>query len=168
MSKNSSPVRGIFSAKGIALAGIIAALYVVLTLISSAFGLSSGVIQIRISEALCILPCFTPAAIPGLFIGCLLSNVITGAVIWDIVFGSIATLIGAIGTYLLRKNRWLAIVSPIAANAVIVPLVLVYAYHVATAYPIIILTVLAGEVISAGILGELLYTALYKNRRIFV
>lgn len=168
MFEKHSPVRGIFCAKGIALAGVIAALYVVLTLVSSAFGLSSGVIQIRISEALCILPCFTPAAIPGLFIGCLLSNIITGAVVWDVVFGSIATLIGALGTYLLRKNRWLAIISPIAANAVIVPLVLVYAYHVETAYILIVLTVLAGEVISAGVLGELLYTALGKHKRIFI
>ena len=59
-------------------AAMIAALYVVLTYIANLFGLASGVIQIRLSEMLCILPVFTPAAIPGLFIGCLLSNILTG------------------------------------------------------------------------------------------
>ena len=82
-------------------AAMIAALYVVLTLAINAFGLASGAIQIRVSEALTILPYFTPAAIPGLFIGCLLSNTITGCALFDIIFGSIATLLGAVGTYLL-------------------------------------------------------------------
>ena len=79
-------------------AAAIAALYFVLTWLASMLGLSSGAIQVRFSEALTILPFFTPAAIPGLFIGCLLSNFLTGAVVWDVVFGSIATLIGAVGT----------------------------------------------------------------------
>lgn len=87
-------------------AAMIAALYVVLTYIANLFGLASGVIQIRLSEMLCILPVFTPAAIPGLFIGCLLSNILTGCVIWDILFGSLATLAGAIGTYLLRNHKF--------------------------------------------------------------
>jgi hypothetical protein len=85
-------------------AAMIAALYVVLTKLISAFNLASGAIQIRISEMLCILPVFTPAAIPGLFAGCLIANTLTGSIIWDIIFGSIATLLGAIGTYLLRKK----------------------------------------------------------------
>ena len=72
-------------------AAMIAALYVVLTYITNLLGLASGTIQVRFSEALCILPVFTPAAIPGLFIGCLISNLITGGIIWDIIFGSIAT-----------------------------------------------------------------------------
>ena len=76
-------------------AAMIAALYVVLTYITNLLGLASGTIQVRFSEALCILPVFTPAAIPGLFIGCLISNLITGGIIWDIIFGSIATLLGA-------------------------------------------------------------------------
>lgn len=83
---------------------MIAALYVVLTYITNLLGLASGTIQVRFSEALCILPVFTPAAIPGLFIGCLISNLITGGIIWDIIFGSIATLLGALGTYFLRKR----------------------------------------------------------------
>lgn len=86
-------------------AAMIAALYVVLTYITNLLGLASGTIQVRFSEALCILPVFTPAAIPGLFIGCLISNLITGGIIWDIIFGSIATLLGALGTYFLRKKE---------------------------------------------------------------
>ena len=107
---------------------MIAAIYVVLTVFAGAFNLASGAVQVRISEALTILPIFTPAAIPGLFIGCLIANILGGAVIWDIVFGSIATLIGAVGTYLLRKNKWLAPLPPIIANTIIVPWVLKYAY----------------------------------------
>lgn len=105
-------------------AAMIAALYVVLTYIANLFGLASGVIQIRLSEMLCILPVFTPAAIPGLFIGCLLSNILTGCVIWDILFGSLATLAGAIGTYLLRNHKFVFTLPPVAANMIVVPLVL--------------------------------------------
>ena len=89
-------------------AALIAAIYVVLTYFISAFNLASGAIQVRISEALTSLPVFTPAAIPGLFIGCLLSNLLTGCMPLDVVFGSLATLIGACGTYALRKHKWLA------------------------------------------------------------
>ena len=95
---------------------IIAALYVLLTYLASLLGLASGVIQFRLSEALCIMACFTPAAIPGLYIGCLLSNILTGCVFWDILFGPIATLIGAVGTYLLRRNKYLAVIPPILAS----------------------------------------------------
>lgn len=84
---------------------VIAAIYVVLTYIVSLLGLTNGVIQVRLSEALTILPVFTPAAIPGLVVGCVISNILTGAVIWDVIFGSLATLIGAVGTYLLRKHH---------------------------------------------------------------
>ena len=146
-------------------AGAVAALYVVLTMISTAMGLSSGEIQVRFSEALCILPIFMPAAIPGLFIGCIISNTLSGAVIWDIIFGSLATLIGALGTRALAGYRYLAVLPPILANTIIVPFVLAYAYGVETAIPLMMLTVGAGEVISVGILGELLYTAI-KSRNL--
>lgn len=82
---------------------VVAALYVVLTYLAAAFGLASNVIQVRFSEALTILPIFTPAAIPGLFVGCIVANALTGAVIFDVIFGSIATLIGAIGAWLIGK-----------------------------------------------------------------
>ena len=84
--------------KTITQAAIIAALYVVLTFVANTLGLARGAIQIRLSEALTILPYFTPAAIPGLFVGCLISNILVGSVLWDVIFGSIATLLGAIGT----------------------------------------------------------------------
>ena len=105
----------------IANGAMVAAIYVVLTLLFAP--ISYGAMQVRISEALCILPMFTSSAIPGLFVGCLLANLLGGAVIWDVIFGSLATLIGAAGSYLLRKNRWLVPIPPIAANVVIIPLV---------------------------------------------
>ena len=146
-------------------AAIIASLYVVLTYFASMLGLSNGAIQIRFSEALTILPYFTPAAIPGLFIGCIISNLLAGAIVWDVVFGSLATLIGAVFTYLLRKKtRWLAPLPPIAANTIIVPLVLSYAYGVPDGLPYLALTVGIGEVISCGILGMLLLKCLEKHR----
>ena len=144
---------------------LIAALYTVLTLFINAFGLAGGAIQIRISEALTVLPYFTPAAIPGLFIGCILSNMLSGAVIWDIVFGSLATLIGAVFTYLLRKkSKWLAPLPPIAANTIIIPFVLTYAYSVPDGIPFLMLTVGIGEVISCGVLGIILLKALEPVR----
>ena len=153
------------SVKYIAIGGIIAAMYVVLTYVCSLMGLSSGVVQVRFSEALCILPCFMPAAIPGLFVGCLLSNLLTGCALWDVVFGSLATLIGACGTYLLRKNRFLAAVPPIMANTIIVPFVLRLVYEVPDAMWLLFLTVFIGEFISIGILGELLYSVIKKYGR---
>lgn len=151
-------------------AAVIAALYTVLTVFIAAFNLASGAIQIRISEALTILPYFTPAAIPGLFIGCLLSNIITGAAIWDVIFGSLATLIGAIGTYFLSRkvSEWLAPVPPILANTLIIPFVLTYAYGIPDGIPFLMLTVGAGEVLSCGVLGLILLLAIEPiKHRIF-
>ena len=149
----------------IAQAAIIAAMYVVLTMLSNAAGLASGVIQVRISEALCILPYFTPAAIPGLFVGCLVSNMLAGGVIWDVIFGSLATLIGAVFTYVLRRfTKWLAPVPPILSNMLIIPFVLRYAYGAPDALLFMMATVGAGELISAGVLGMLLLLALERNR----
>lgn len=142
-------------------AAMIAAIYVVLTFIANAFGLANYAIQVRFSEALTILPYFTPAAIPGLFIGCILSNILTGCALPDIIFGSIATLIGAILTRKLRKNKWLAPIPPIVANAVIVPFVLLYAYGIKPLW-FSFVTVTIGEIISCGILGMLLLFALKK------
>ena len=148
---------------------LIAALYVILTLLASVMGLSSGVIQFRFSEALCILPLFFPEAVPGLFIGCLISNLMSpNVVIWDIIFGSLATLIGAVGARMLlflpEKFKWVATIPTILSNALIIPLVLQYAYGVPDAFWYLMLTVGAGEVISAGLLGMLLLLALQKSR----
>lgn len=148
-------------------AATIAALYVVLTLLANTLGLANYSIQIRISEALTILPLFTPAAIPGIFVGCLLSNILTGCIMWDIIFGSLATLLGAIGTYLLRnkKRKWVATLPPILSNTIIVPFVLAYAYQFEGTIPYFMLTVGIGEIISCGILGTLLYASLFKYRK---
>lgn len=135
---------------------LIAALYVALSFVSYSFGLSgNAVVQMRLSEALTVLPAFMPAAIPGLTIGCLLTSVLTGSAIWDVVFGSLATLIGALGTLALRKNKWLAPIPPILANALILPPVLAKVYGGATV-PVFILTVGLGEIICCGVLGEIL------------
>lgn len=155
------------STKFIATSGIIAAVYLVLTLFSSFFGMSSGPIQFRLSETLCILPCFTPAAIPGLFVGCLLGNIIAGGAILDIIFGSLATLIGAFGTYLLRRNKWLAVIPPILANALIIPFVLSYGYGFTEGFWYFFATIGASEIISAGVFGVGLYGILKKNEVIF-
>lgn len=142
-------------------AAMIAAVYVVLTVVFAP--IAFGQVQIRIAEALTILPLFTPAAIPGLFIGCLIGNVVGGAVLPDIIFGSLATLIGAIFTYLLRnQSKYLAPLPPIIANIIVVPLVLRYAYGVLLPIPFMMLTVGIGEVVSCGVLGIIVYTALQR------
>ena len=148
----------------ITLAAMVAALYVVLTFASNAFGLASGVIQVRISEALTILPYFTPAAIPGLVIGCLMSNWLTGCVLPDIIFGTLATLLGALGSYALRKHKFLVPIPPILSNMIIVPWVLRFAYDVPDSIPFMMATVGAGELISCGILGIGLLFALNPFR----
>lgn len=145
-------------------AAMIAAIYVVLTVFISAFNLASGAIQVRISESLTILPVFTPAAIPGLFLGCLISNLVTGCMPLDVVFGSLATLIGACGTYALRKHKWLAPLPPIVANTIIVPFVLRYVYLAEGTIPFFMLTVGIGEVISCYLLGSILHHVLDRYK----
>lgn len=144
-------------------AAMIAAIYVVLTYVFAPF--SFGEIQVRIAEALTILPLFTPAAIPGLFIGCLIGNIVGGALLPDIIFGSIATLLGALFTYLLRnKKPVLGTLPPILANTVIVPFVLRFAYGVMLPIPFLMLTIGVGEIISCGVLGMVVYYALNRYR----
>lgn len=144
-------------------AAMIAAIYVVLTYLFAPF--SFGEVQIRIAEALTILPVFTPAAIPGLFIGCLVGNILGGAILPDIIFGSIATLIGAVFTYMLKnQSKVLAILPPIISNTVIVPYVLKLGYGVNLPIPFMMLTVGIGEIIGCGLLGLILYSALSKYK----
>lgn len=101
---------------------VIAALYAALTL--ALYPISFGAVQFRVSEALTLLPIVMPEAIPGLFVGCLVSNLIGSATPWDIIFGSLATLIAAILTYATRRNKILAAFWPVLCNTVIVGLVL--------------------------------------------
>ena len=143
-------------------AGMIAALYVVLTWIANLLGLASGAIQVRFSEALTILPVFTASAVPGLTVGCVLANLLTGCAAWDVVFGSLATLIGAVGTRLLKDKPLLAWIPPVLSNMAIIPIILIKVYAVPDAWWFLVLTIGAGEVLSCGVLGLLLYKAL-KN-----
>ena len=146
----------------------IAAIYVVLCMLSSLLGLSSGIIQLRLSEILCLLPIFTPAAVPGLALGCLISNILSGGVPLDIVFGTAATLLGALGTAFLRKcSPFIAMFPPILANAIIVPLVLRFGYLVTSPLWFTAATVAAGEIIMCYGGCFALYAPLKRNKRIF-
>lgn len=154
--------------KNLAFAGITAGLYIVLTLISNAFGLASGVVQVRLSEALTVLPFFTAAAIPGLSVGCFLANVLTGCNILDIMFGTLATALGAIGTHYLakatkKKGTFLCTLPPVCSNMIIIPLVLKYAYGFPNRFLTLMLFVGIGEVVSCCLLGLILLYALKKN-----
>ena len=173
MEKTNSMTKRKVPVLTIVLAGIIASLYSVLTVMAASLNLASGAIQVRFSEVLTILPFFGFAGVPGVTIGCFISNIIIGSNLLDILFGTFATLIGALGTYyigILFKNteknilKYLSPLPPIIANMVIVPFILAYAYHVTDSIPFLMLTVGAGEVISCGILGLLLLTALFPIR----
>ena len=142
---------------------MIAAMYLVVTNLTSFMSFHD--IQLRLMEALCILAVFTPVAIPALFIGCFFANLISGAPWADVVFGSLATLIGAYGTWKLRhKKPYIAIIPPIVANAVIVPFILRFAYGIDKPIPMMMLTVGLGEVCSCGVLGLILYRILYRHK----
>ncbi len=156
--------KGTVSVRYLTTAAIIAALYVVFTGLSALFGLASGVIQVRLSEALTVLPYFTSSAVPGVTIGCLLANLLTGAPLPDIIFGTLASFFGVLGASLLRKKKYLIAIPTILSNAIIIPLVLQYAYGVKDAFWYLMLTVGAGEIISAGLLGGLLLHVLQKRK----
>ncbi len=149
-------------------AAMIGALYVALTWFSSLLGLASGPVQLRLAEALCVLPFFMPESIVGLTVGCLLSNLLVSGGVWaDVLFGTLATLIGALGTYAMRnlrgKPRFLCTLPPILANSVIVPFVLKYAYGIDDAWLLLAGGVLAGEILSVGVLGSFLLLSLEKR-----
>jgi len=151
------------SAKYLTQAALIAALYVVLTWVTNMMGLANGQIQIRLSEVLGILPLFTSAAIPGLGVGCLLANIITGTALPDVILGSLATLVAAFITGRYCHDKYTGVIPPIAANTIVIPLLLRYAYGIVPLW-LSIITVFAGEFISAGVLGILLYNVLFKYR----
>ena len=140
----------------------IAAIYIILFMLFEPIG--SGVIQFRISELLCVMPYFTPAAIPGLFIGCLISNLLGGGVPMAVIGGSLATLIGAVGSYLLRKNRYLVSVPPIVSNMLIIPWVLKYGYGSDAMIWFSTITIGIGEFLAIGVLGQILLGVLEKYK----
>ena len=155
-----------FNVRFLAQSAVIAAIYVALTFLANVLGLSSGAVQVRFSEALCVLPIFMPAAIPGLFVGCILANALTGSIVIDIIFGSIATLVGAVLTRKFKDNLFLAISSPIMSNTIILPFVLKFAYSFEGSLVYFAVTIALGEIISCGILGFILAKAL-KKRNVF-
>ena len=162
---NEESKRNSTSVLKMAQGAIIAAMYVVLTFVFAP--VSFGYMQIRISEILTILPLFTPAAIPGLFLGCFIANLISGAIIWDVIFGSIATLIGALSGYLLRFNRWLVPIPAIISNSFIIPLVLKYGYGMTEVpYFIMVLYIALGEIIGCYILGEIFASVLIRYKKV--
>lgn len=158
--------KGTVSVRYLTSAAVIAALYVVLTFLSAAFGLASGIIQLRLSEILAVLPFFTPAAVPGVTIGCFLANLLTGSPVYDVIFGTLATFLGVLGAALLKRHPFLISLPTILSNALIIPLVLRFAYGVPDTIPYLILTIGLSELLSAGVLGTLLLQ-LIRKRKLF-
>jgi len=146
-------------------ASMIAALYVILTWMSEILGLAYLTPQIRLGEALCVLVWFTPAAVPGLFVGCIISNLTMGCVIWDVIFGSLATLIGAFfGSKMKRK--WLVPLPTVMSNSLVVPFIILYCYMDRVSielYTVTAIGVLIGEIASAYVIGLLLLYAMDKR-----
>ena len=153
--------------RNLATAGIIAALYAAMAYFSSVFGITYGPVQCRFSEALCVLPFLTPAAVPGLFLGCLVSNLLSPYGALDIIFGSAATLLAAVWTQHVR-HKWLAPLPPVICNTVIVgavitvqqvPMELFWGTFAYNAF-----TIGLGEALACYVLGGLLLTQLPKTR----
>ena len=132
-------------------AALIAALYAALTLLLAP--ISYGEIQIRISEALTLLPIVLPEAVPALAVGCLLANVLGGCTVFDVVFGTLATLLAALCTRALRRFFWPAACMPVLFNGVIVGAVVHYAYAPVIPLPLCMLFVAAGEAVSCLLVG---------------
>ena len=139
---------------------IIAALYAALTLLLSP--MSFGLVQIRISEALTLLPVLLPEAVPALAVGCLIANLLGGATILDVVFGSLATLLAAACTRLLRKKLLPAMLMPVLFNALIVGTVVHVAYSPSVPVLLCMLSVGAGEAVSCCLLGPVMLRALER------
>ena len=160
MQKNRKRIRRLCEA------ALIAAIYVILTYLCAAVGMSSGAIQLRLSESLCILAIFTPAAVPGVALGCFMANLLTGCALWDIVFGSLASLIGMIGCRALRKHPYLAPVPYALANMIVIPFVIKLVYGAPEVLPLIFLTVGIGEMLSVFGFGIPLYLVLKKRSNV--
>ena len=156
-----------FTTKKLARAGVVAALYVVLSL--AVLPIASGAIQFRPSEALTILPLFFTESIPALFIGCMLSNLITGCAVWDIIFGSVISLVSGVLTYFvgrLLKNDIIKVlvggIVPIILNALFLPLIWYFCYGLEYLYILHVLFLLASQSVVIYGLGIPLYFAVKR------
>ncbi len=150
-----------FNTKKLTLAAMIAAIYTVLTLVLAP--ISYGAVQVRLSEALTLLPVLFPEAIPGVAVGCLLANILGGSMLPDIVFGTLATLCAAIFTYRLRDKYWLAASMPVIFNGIIVGAVVHFCYEPAISLPLCLLFVAIGEAIACYVAGTLLVHVLKRT-----
>ena len=158
--------------RSLTFAALTAALYVIFTLLSAVIGLSGGVIQLRLSEALCVLPAvvpavFVPGSVAGLTLGCALGNFLTGCAVWDVVFGAFATLLGAAGAAALRRFPYLSWAPTVLSNVLIVPQILVRVYGADEAVWFLLLSVGAGELLSCGGIGILLIPVFRKTLKSF-
>ena len=165
MLKNRSSRR--FSVRDMALAGLIAALYAVLGYFANIFGVAFGPVQVRFSEALCVLPFFFPAAVPGLAVGCLVVNLLSPYGPLDIIFGTLATLLAAVWTRSTRR-KWLVPLPPVICNTLIIPVVIAWqttapfssAFWATCAWNAF--TIGLGELVACYVLGGLLLKHLPK------
>lgn len=148
-----------FSVRSLTFAAVVAALYAALTLLFAP--ISYGPVQFRVSEALTILPALFPQAVPGLALGCLIANILGSATVWDIVFGTLATLIAALLTRRFRKNIALAAAMPVVCNALIIGLVLHFTLADALLLPTIF-TVGLGEAVVLYALGVPMWVTLRR------
>ncbi len=142
------------------LTAAIAALYALLTLI---LPLNIAGVQLRVSEALTLLPVLTDAAVPGLALGCVIANFLQGAPLPDVIFGSLATLIAALLTRRLRKKIYLAALMPALSNGLIVGALLTYVYHALPLW-LSVPSVAAGELVICYALGIPMLRALKKTK----
>ena len=152
-----------FQVKSLARAGMIAAIYAALTLIFAP--ISFNAVQFRISEAMTVLPMLLPEAVPGLAVGCLVANILGGAALPDVLGGTLATLIAAILTRMLRKKPVLAMASPVVINGLIVGPLVYFCYEYKSIFSLgalsfTVFTVALGEAVVVAILGTLLIKAL--------
>ena len=151
-----------FSVRSLCLSAVIAALYAALTLSFQA--ISFGAVQFRVSEAMTLLPVLFPEAVPGLAVGCLISNLFNpmGATVYDVVFGTLATLLAAVLTSRIRGSIWLRALPPVICNAVIIGLVLTYGYGIDMLW-MNMLTVGIGQAVVCYVLGVPLVRILEKQ-----
>lgn len=155
-------MKNFFTVKNLCLGGIIAALYAGLTILLQP--IAFGPVQLRVSEAMTLLPLLTPVAIPGLAVGCFIANLICST--WqDWVFGTLATLIAAVLTRLLRKKMYLAALMPVLANGLIVGVMLYGMFG--GSWALNILTVGLGEAVACFGLGVPLIKVLEKTPQLY-
>ena len=156
----TNPNASLSNTNALARGAIIAALYAATTLLLAP--ISYGEIQVRLSESLTLLPILLPEAVPALTIGCLLANVLGGCTIFDIVFGTLATLLAALCTRRLRERQLLASAMPVLFNGVIVGAIVHFAYAPVIPLPLCMLSVALGEAISCMLLGPIVLRAVNR------